>query len=650
VGVIILAGTVLSMTDRGRLRDQALTVDSGRITRIEPRPDATLDAPVVDWRDRTLLPGLADCHVHAEERAEMLVYLAHGITTVRNMRGRPWHLRWRRLVADGAELGPHVVTTSPMADGRGAQGTTVWPDAALISDHAAADAAVRRWARLGYQQVKAYQWLSAEGLAGLGEACRATGLPLVGHCPQTLTVHEAIDRGQTCFEHLNNYEYGNLRPASQQRLDDFFSQGLSYGRGRNRFSPEAAEAACDIDEARIAELAGRLAAETIVSCPTLIVFDRVLGPRNMSDPELRYVDPVKARAWLDDFRFGALAPEELQHAAALFHRRGQRILAAVRDAGAPVVVGTDAFADNPFVFHGSTLVAELELMHEAGYTNAELVELATRGAADYLGLRDRGRIDVGFVADLVAVTGDPQVSVAALRDPAAVVVGGTVLERAELDGLLAEAEGLLQAGPDRTQLRPVPPDEELVGEYERTNFGLTDAFTRVSVHADRSAGTTLWREQVASRESAETRETTIDTAGRLVMAKLERRRREGLESATVRRADDGTYLVHTSALDGSELDAELPGPLFPAADLGVPALLAASRLAPEHEPLPVLPISAGLANGLPPMPGTFEREGETVVQRTTDAVVRVGGDVELGEYSLAAPLVDAVHRQAARSA
>lgn len=642
--ITILAGTVISMTDRGVLRDQAITVADGHITRVEPRGEHQVTGGVVDWRDRTLVPGLADCHTHVEEKADMLLNLAHGVTTVRNMRGKPWHLRWRQLVAEGSELGPYLVTSTPMADGRGAPGTTVWPDSALIGDRAEAHEAVTRWAELGYQQVKAYQWLSADALRGLGEACRAAGLPLVGHCPQALTVHEAIDRGQTCFEHLNNYEYRALRPAAQERLDAFYSQGFSYGRGKNRFSPEAAQAATDLDDAKIVDLAQRLAGQDITSCPTLIVLDRVLGHRDMSDPRLRYVDPVQARTWQpeNDFRIAALSREELQTTADLFHHRSQHILAALRDAGAPVLVGTDAH--NAFVFHGSSVVEEMELMVQAGYTDAEMVEMATRGAADYLGLTDRGRIDAGFVADMVAVTGDPTASVAALRDPSAVVVGGTVLERPQLDGLLEQAEALLRAEPDRAQLRSAPPDERVIGDYERTNFGRTDAITRVSSRSD-SEGTTTWREQVVSRHRAETRTTVIDTEGQLVSAEIERRRPEGIESATVKRDDGPSYTLHSSALDGSQLDAEIAGPLLPGADLGVPALLAAQRLSPEREPLPVLTLSTSLANGLAPVPGTLERDHHELIQLTTDAQVRVTGDDKLDGYSLVAPMQDLVHRR-----
>jgi imidazolonepropionase-like amidohydrolase len=641
----VLAGTVVTMTEAGVLRDQAITVTDGRITRLAPRDSHEVTGDVLDWRERTVVPGLADCHVHVTEKAEMLLNLAHGVTVVRNMRGSPWHLRWRQLVADGRELGPHLVTSSPMADGSGASGTTVWPHSALIDGREAAQAAVTRWAELGYQQVKAYQWLTADALAGLGEACRAAELPLVGHCPQALTVHEAIDRGQTGFEHLNNYEYGTLRRASQERLDAWFAQGFSYGRGRNRFSPEAAEAACDLEEAKLVDLAQRIADDDIVSCPTLVVFDGLLGPRDMSEPRLRYVAPSTVETWLpeNDFRLMACSRAELKTTADLFRHRGRRILAALRDAGARILVGTDAH--NAFVFHGSSVVEEMELLVEAGYADADVLEIATRGAAEYLGLADRGRVGVGYVADLVAVGGDPTASVAALRHPAAVMVGGTVLERPDLDRLLEEAETLLNAEPDAARLLPAGPEEQLVGDYERTNFGRPDALTRVTRHSP-AAGRTRWREQVVDRLHSETRTTEIDTQGRLVSATVERNGPDGRDSAIVEGLVDATsYRMWWRAVDGSELHANIDGPLLPGTDLGVPALLTASRTAVSDAPAPMLRLAASLANGLPPRPGALEKQADGLVQLTSDARIQVAGDDQLDHYSTVAPMQHLSHRR-----
>ncbi len=61
-----------------------------------------------------------------------------------------------------------------------------------------------------------------------------------------------------------------------------------------------------------------------------------------------------------------------------------------------------------FVYPGSGLLEELELIVRVGLSNAEALRAATLSPAEYLGLRtERGSIAVGKVADLVVLEGEP---------------------------------------------------------------------------------------------------------------------------------------------------------------------------------------------------------------------------------------------------
>lgn len=625
------------MTGLGALNDHAITVEGGRVVAIESREAAKLTGRIVDWRGLAVVPGLADCHAHVDQREHMLLNLAHGVTLLRNMWGNPWHLLWQREVAAGRELGPHLVTTSPVADGRGATGTTVWPLSAVIDTPEAAHHAVSQWATMGYQQVKAYSWLTAETLGALGDACRDNRLPMVGHCPQSLTVQEAVHLGQTCFEHLINYEYGVLRSEARTRLDAIVAAGAQ------RFSPQAAEARNEIDEAQLADLAAMLAAGAVTSCPTLIQIDRMFGERNTNDPRLKYVDPVLAEFWRpeNDFRLNTWSLADLQRGRRLSYQRTRRIAAALRDAGAAVLVGTDA--PNPFVFHGSSVVEEMEALMTAGYSAAEVLYMATRGAADFLQLPDRGRIDIGCIADLVAVRGDPTRSPAPLRDPVAVMVAGSVLERPDLDRLLDEATRLVHHDIE-PQLSPVSEEEQHVGDYERTDYGHLDGATRVSC-CSQGTGLKRWREQVVRRASTESRTVVIDTSGRLVSAHLERTRDGGTESATVSSTADRTfYDVQVIALDGSKATGKFEGPLLPAADLCTPALLEAARAADGNN-LRALSLASAFGTGLLPEPAVLIGGDDGILQTTHDAVRTVAGDPELYRYSIVGPMEQLEHRR-----
>ncbi len=82
-------------------------------------------------------------------------------------------------------------------------------------------------------------------------------------------------------------------------------------------------------------------------------------------------------------------------------------------AGVTILAGTDA--PNPPCEHGSGLHRELERLAEAGMTPLEALAAATSSPASAFDLTDRGRVAVGFRADLVLVDGDPTTDVRATR-------------------------------------------------------------------------------------------------------------------------------------------------------------------------------------------------------------------------------------------
>jgi len=91
--------------------------------------------------------------------------------------------------------------------------------------------------------------------------------------------------------------------------------------------------------------------------------------------------------------------------------------------GVPVVAGGDVG-----VFPHGDNVRELELMVEYGMSPLDCWRAITRGNADLLGLTDRGAIEVGRLADLIAVAGYPESDISALRQVRFVMKGGVVYQ------------------------------------------------------------------------------------------------------------------------------------------------------------------------------------------------------------------------------
>jgi imidazolonepropionase-like amidohydrolase len=100
-------------------------------------------------------------------------------------------------------------------------------------------------------------------------------------------------------------------------------------------------------------------------------------------------------------------------------------MAIARSAGVRVIAGTDA-GGNAMVRHGEN-ANELLMLQRTGYSAIEALAAATGRAASVVGLHDRGRIAVGYVADLIVVAGDPTSDVTILTQAdgiTAVIKGG----------------------------------------------------------------------------------------------------------------------------------------------------------------------------------------------------------------------------------
>ena len=220
--------------------------------------------------DRTPgIPASASSDHERENTAYALMFLANGITTVRNMWGGDTIDEFAREVESGRVLGPHVYSTGPITDGN----PPAWQSVRIVETPAQAEGAVRSDKQHGYVAIKVYGLLSKKGYAAIVAAARHEGLPVVGHVPSSVGLEGVIAAHQDSIEHLNGF-LPSLQPE-----------------GSGIKGKPLADLIRDADLAKLPAIAQAVKGANSRVCPTLVVNNL---PR--TDPawldEASYVPPA----------------------------------------------------------------------------------------------------------------------------------------------------------------------------------------------------------------------------------------------------------------------------------------------------------------------------------------------------------------------
>lgn len=124
---VFLNVNVLPMTSETVLEEQTVIVSNGKIAQLGPVGETPVPAgaEVIDGTDRYLMPGLAEMHAHVpaspgpELDRVLALYLANGVTTIRGMLGRPYHLELRDTLSTGGVSGPRLRDAGALWSGKG---------------------------------------------------------------------------------------------------------------------------------------------------------------------------------------------------------------------------------------------------------------------------------------------------------------------------------------------------------------------------------------------------------------------------------------------------------------------------------------------------------------------------------------------------
>ena len=420
--------------DRERvLKDQTVVVRDGRIVTIGPASNTKVPAGAlkIDGRGKYLMPGLADMHVHLYPGAgqpndlasqQLQLFLANGVTTVRNMIGKPEHLQLRDRVAKGELLGPTIYTAGPPLLGN----TVPTPEAGVR--------AVAEQKKAGYDLIKVHEGLSPETYAAIVASANREGIPFAGHVTATVGLARALAARQTSIEHLDGYLQAMVPDDSP----------VKPGPSQVVLGPVLEH----IDESKIPALAAATRKAGVWNDPTLTLFKLIVSdakPEDLSQwPELQYV-PAKMRdAFVKQKQSTADMPAPMSERQRYIELRN-KMLVALHAAGAKLLVGPDS--PQFFLVPGFATHREIQSFVDAGLTPYEAIEAATRNPGEYFAevmkrSRDFGTVETGMRADLLLLDANPLESVANLTKRAGVMVRGRWLPASELSKLLESVAAL----------------------------------------------------------------------------------------------------------------------------------------------------------------------------------------------------------------
>jgi len=403
--------TLIDGTGKPPIANSTVVSMGGKIVAAGPAASVKIpvDATKVDVTGKYIIPGLWDMHAHYEQVEWGPIYLAAGVTTVRDVGNEFEFIKEvRDKVNSGQGLGPHMLLAG-IVDGDG-------PIALGVERvNTAADAAkwVKTYHDAGFQQMKLYSSLQPEMVKAVCDEAHKYGMTVTGHIPQGMNIYDGVNAGMDQVNHI------------QYVIQALWPKGTNPGK----MSPEERKKlfeSTSIDSPEGKKLLAFLKEHGTVIDDTAALYETFLRPKEKPitdfEPGVSKLAP-ELKAQFD----GLGVPPERVEGAAFMLRQYMEAIAALHKAGVTLVAGTDQAVP------GYTVYREIELYVKAGFTPMEALQAATIVPARVMKAdKDSGTVEVGKRADFDILDANPLENISNVRTVHRVVASGILYESAPL--------------------------------------------------------------------------------------------------------------------------------------------------------------------------------------------------------------------------
>ena len=357
----------------------------------------------IDAAGRYVLPGLINIHGHTHDGRGgqpmpveycMKLWLACGITTVRDVLASDKTLKWRTESAAGQIASPRLFAYASFQGGN-------WPKTAD-----GARARVREIKAAGYDGIKLFG-IDRDLMAAMMDEAKKQGMRVAHHTGvEETNAWDDIKFGSTSIEHW----YGIPDAAIESGRQNFPST-YNYNDEVDRFR-YAGRLWREASWERLMKVLDGMIEANVAWNPTLDIYEasRDLDKAQTNPAFREYLHPV-----LEEY----FKPNPANHGSYFigwtstdeaFWKENYRIwmkaLYEFEERGGLIGVGEDA----GFIYqmYGFGLIRELELQQEAGFHTLKILQHATVNNAKILGQEGvLGRVRTGYKADLIVVNGNP---------------------------------------------------------------------------------------------------------------------------------------------------------------------------------------------------------------------------------------------------
>ncbi|MGB9254278.1 MAG: amidohydrolase family protein [Candidatus Korobacteraceae bacterium] len=406
-----VGATLIDGTGKPPIPNATVVTSNGKIVAAGPSASVQIpaDAQHIDVSGKYIIPGLWDMHAHYEQVEWGPIYLAAGITTVRDV-GNEYDFitQVRDAVNSGKALGPHMLLAgivdgdSPMAIG-----------ITRVNSPADAEKWVTRYHDSGFQQIKIYSSVKSENVKAICTEAHKLGMTVTGHIPNGMNAYEGVEDGMDMINHIHY--------ISDLLLPKDFDPSKVKGLERLKILASA-----DINSEQGKQAVAFLKQHGTVIDPTMALFEMMTRaasePATQMEPGIARVAPELREQLVS----GGMPPEAAPYGQKIA-QEDLAIIGALHRAGVPIIAGTDQAVP------GFSLYREIELYVKAGFTPMEALQAATIVPARAMKVdADSGSVEVGKRADLDVLDANPLDDIHNIRSVRTVVANGVIYDPAPL--------------------------------------------------------------------------------------------------------------------------------------------------------------------------------------------------------------------------